>query len=135
MNVFFDGSLRSGILRTCVWADGHVPLEKAWDEAERLTSGHAEWLAAREAARFAASRSVRRVELVGDCENVIRHMDPDRDDAAQCEVPENALLARETSDLVNELRDRGTTVVWRHAARGDNPAGVHLDRSWNPNPN
>lgn len=131
MDVFFDGSFRGGVLRTCVYADGHDPMLSVWGGDHRMTSGHAEWLAALEAARFAATQSVRRINLVGDYENVIRHMDPERDDAAPCNVVENARLADDARAIVDGLRARGTLVVWRHVVRGKNLAGIHLDMDWN----
>jgi ribonuclease HI len=130
MDVFFDGSFRGGILRTCVCTPGKRPVVEFWKGADRVTSGHSEWLAALEAAKFAASQSVRRINLVGDCENIIRHMDPQRDDAAPCKVVENAKLADDARAIVDGLRARGTLVVWRHVVRDENPAGVHLDKIW-----
>jgi hypothetical protein len=130
MDVFFDGSLRGGVMRTCVYVPRFQPQVETWPSAKRETSGHSEWLAARAAARFADSQCDRSVLLLGDCQNIFRHMDARRPDAARCSVPENVQIADEIDRIVAGMRARDWTVTWCHVTRDKNLAGVHLDAIW-----
>ena len=129
MNIYFDGSLRAGVVRTCVLVDdGSMPMVENWGSVELTTSGHAEWLAAREAV-FATEKCQRaRIYLKGDCENIFRHLDPRPDFTASVRVSRNAQLVTEIRASITSLEQQGRHIMWQHVRRGENLAGIHLDR-------
>ena len=129
MDIYFDGRLRAGVVRTCVFlGDASEPSVRTWPNAARCTSGHAEWLAARDAVVEAAKQDDMTIVFKGDYENIFRHMAPSRDFTAKVLVAENVKLVTSINKIIASSFTLGEVIRWEHVARDENLAGLHLER-------